>query len=181
MSSRRPTLPAHCGLTRRAWLGVALLCAAQLPVNAAQDALPAAKSLPDELALALKGGGPLVVMVSLDGCPFCKTVRQNYLSPLRTQEGLVVVQVDMRSAAPVRDFTAVTRTHDQLVRAWGVTMAPTLLFFGPAGAQVAPPLVGVSSPDYYGAFLDDRLAQARSASTPLQPRKTGHQTQPHQR
>lgn len=161
MSSLRPTMSAHCGLTRRAWLGVALLCAAQLPVNAAQAALPAAKSLPDELALALKSGGPLVVMVSLDGCPFCKTVRENYLSPLRTQEGLVVVQVDMRSAAPVRDFAAVTRTHDQLVRAWGVTMAPTLLFFGPAGAQVAPPLVGVSSPDYYGAFLDDRLTQAR--------------------
>ena len=181
MSSRSPNISAHCGLTRRTWLGVTLLCGIQLPVGAAQAALPAAKSLPDELALALKGGGPLVVMVSLDGCPFCKTVRQNYLSPLRVQERLIVVQVDMRSTAPVRDFHAATLTHEQLVRAWAITMAPTLLFFGPSGIEVAPRLVGVSSSDYYGGFLDDRLAQARSALTTFQPRKAGHQTQPHQR
>lgn len=168
-------------LTRRAWLGVTLLCGIQLPVGAAQAALPAAKSLPDELALALKGGSPLVVMISLDGCPFCKTVRENYLSPLRVQEGLIVVQVDMRSAVPVRDFNAASLTHEQLVRAWAITMAPTLLFFGPSGVEVAPRLVGVSSGDYYGAFLDDRLAQARSALTTFQPGKAGHQTQPHQR
>ena len=181
MSSRSPNISAHCGLTRRAWLGVTLLCGVQLPVGAAQAALPAARSLPDELALALKGGGPLVVMVSLDGCPFCKTVRENYLSPLRAQEGLIVVQVDMRSAAPVLDFNAAPLTHDKLTRVWAITIAPTLLFFGPSGVEVAPRLVGVSSRDYYGAFLDDRLAQARSASATFQPRKAGHQTKPHQR
>lgn len=168
-------------LTRRAWLGVTLQFGIESPVGAAQATLPAAKSLPDELALALKGGGPLVVMISLDGCPFCKTVRENYLSPLRVQEGLIVVQVDMRSAAPVRDFHAGSLTHEQLVRAWAITMAPALLFFGPSGVEVAPRLVGVSSGDYYGAFLDDRLAQARSALTTFQPGKAGHQTQPHQR
>lgn len=168
-------------LTRRAWLGLTLLCGIESPVGAAQAALPAAKSLPDELALALKGGGPLVVMVSLDGCPFCKTVRENYLSPLRAQEGLIVVQVDMRSAAPVVAFNAAALTHDRLTRAWAITMAPTLLFFGPSGVEVAPRLVGVSSQDYYGAFLDDRLAQARSALTTFQSGKAGHQAQPHQR
>jgi hypothetical protein len=162
MSSRSPNFLVPCSLTRRAWLGVTLLCGVQLTVGAAQAALPAAKSLPDELALALKGGGPLVVMVSLEGCPFCKTVRLNYLSPLRAHEGLIVVQVDMRSAAPVLDFNATALTHDKIVRAWAVTMAPTLLFFGPSGAEVAPRLVGVSSRDYYGAFLDARLAQART-------------------
>lgn len=163
--------------TRRAWLGVTLLCGVQLPVGAAQAALPAAKSLPDELALALKGGGPLVVMVSLDGCPFCKTVRENYLSPLRAQESSMVVQVDMRSATPVRDFNAATLTHDQLVRSWGITMAPALLFFGPSGVEVAPRLVGVSSRDYYGAFLDDRLAQARANLAKTSSVKTGKSTE----
>lgn len=162
MRSRSQSVAVPCGLSRRAWLGATLLCGILPPVGAAQTALPAAKSLVDELALALKGGSPLVVMVSLDGCPYCKTVRENYLSPLREQEGLVVVQVDMRSAAPLLDFNSVTRTHDQLVRAWAITMAPTLLFFGPAGVEVAPRLVGVSSRDYYGAFLDERLAQARA-------------------
>ena len=163
MSSHGPTISAQFSLTRRAWLGVTLLCGVHPSVGAAQAALPAANSLPDELALALKGGGPLVVMVSLDGCSFCKTVRENYLHPLRAQDGLIVVQVDMRSAAPVRDFKALQTTHDQLARAWATTVAPSLLFFGAGGTEVAPPLVGISSPDYYGALLDERLAKARTA------------------
>ena len=59
--------------------------------------LPPAIALPEELALALATGSPLVVMVSLEGCPFCKIVRESYLVPMRQEQGLPVVQVDMRS------------------------------------------------------------------------------------
>lgn len=148
---------------RRAWLAGALWLGAAGAIGAAQTALPAARSLRDELTLALRGGNPLVVMVSLDGCPFCKTARDHYLSPLREQQGLPVVQVDMRSAAGVQDFKGAAFTHDALVRAWNVTLAPTVLFFGHDGAEVAPRLRGAGSRDYYGTLLEQRLAQARAA------------------
>lgn len=125
--------------------------------------LPAAQSLPDELQQALRTGSPLVVMVSLDGCPFCKVARENYLAPLHQQEGLPVVQVDMRSARTVRNFAGATATHDQMVRTWGVKLAPTVLFFGRGGVEVAQRLNGGYIPDFYGAYLDERLAQARKA------------------
>ena len=123
--------------------------------------LPAAQSLPDELEAALRKGSPLVVMVSLDGCPFCKVARENYLAPLHQQEGLPVVQVDMRSARTLRDFTGATLTHDQRVRAWGVKVAPSVLFLGRGGVEVAERLSGGYIPDFYGAYLDERLVQAR--------------------
>ena len=125
--------------------------------------MPAARSLRDELALALQGGQPLVVLVSLPGCPYCKAVREQYLAPMREQQGLPVVQVDMMSARPVRDFKGAAITHDALVRSWNLAVAPTVLFFGPEGAEAAPLLAGIASPDYYGAYLDARLEQARSA------------------
>src|SRR5665647_3794118 len=93
MNSPMPGFSGSFWLTRRAWLGAALLLGAARTAGAAPVTLPAAKSLRDELALALKSGNPLVVLVSLDGCPFCKTVREHYLSPMREQEGLAVVQV----------------------------------------------------------------------------------------
>lgn len=163
MSLRSPELVGPLCLSRRAWLGAALSLGASSAIGAAALALPAARSLRDELSLALRGGQPLVVMVNLDGCPFCKTVRQHYLIALREQQGLPVVQVDMRSAAAVQDFKGAVLTHDTLVRAWNVTIAPTVLFFGHDGAEVAPRLLGAGSRDYYGAFLEQRLAQARSA------------------
>lgn len=83
--------------------------------------------------------------------------------PLREQQGLPVVQVDMQSSATVQDFKGVSMTHDALVHAWGIKAAPSVLFFGAGGTPAAPPLVGVVSPDYYGALLDERLAQAQQA------------------
>jgi thioredoxin-related protein len=119
--------------------------------------------LADELAQALKIGQPLVVMVSLDGCPFCRVARNGYLGPLRQQDGVPVVQINMRSAAPVRDFKRASVTHDQLVRTWNVKVAPTVLFFGPGGKEVAERLEGGYIEDFYGAYLAQRLQQARAA------------------
>lgn len=112
---------------------------------------------------ALKMGQPLVVMVSLDGCPFCHVARNNYLAPLRQQEGVPVFQLDWRSGAVVRDFGGSAVTHAQLVRAWKIKVAPTVLFFGPGGKEVGERLEGGYIEDFYGAYLTQRLQQARAA------------------
>lgn len=132
-----------------------------LTVRAAPDSrLPVALSLKDELAAALRLAQPLVVMVSLEGCPFCRVVREHHLLPLR-QEGQPIVQVDMRSDARVLDFAGQSRSHDELVRAWKVISAPTLIFFGKGAREVAPRLQGSSIPDFYGAYLEQRIHAAR--------------------
>jgi hypothetical protein len=126
-------------------------------------ALPVPVSLPDALAAALKNGSPLVVMVSLAGCPFCVIARDHYLAPLQGQSGLSIVQLDMRSRQLVQDFSGASQTHDQLIRGWGVKVAPTVLFLGRGGAEVAERMVGGYIPDFYGAYLDDRLRTARAS------------------
>ncbi len=151
------------GLGRRACLAAVAMLGLPGMARAAPVTLPGAQSLRDELALALRSGNPLVVLVSLDGCPFCKVAREHYLGPMRAQEDLPVVQIDMHSAATVRDFRGALLTHEQQVRAWKIALAPTVLFFGRDGAEVAPRLAGIGSPDYYGAKLDQRLEQARVA------------------
>ena len=138
-----------------AWLVLPGLSAAGVPT------LPPSASLMNELRNALRKGNPLVVMVSLEACIFCKTVRESHLVPMREQHGLDVVQVDMRTQQMSRDFKGAMATHEQLIRSWGVRVAPTVLFFGPGGVEVAERLTGGYIPDFYGAYLDDRLARAR--------------------
>jgi hypothetical protein len=142
---------------RLALLPLALSGAA--PVGAAT--FPIAASLQDELAAALRQGKPLVVMASLEGCPFCRTVRDSYLAPLRLETGQPVVQLDMGSAQAVRDFDGMQRTHGQVLRGWKIAVAPTVLFFGTGGREVAPRLAGTSIPDFYGAYLDERVRLAQ--------------------
>ncbi len=159
-------LPASYSLFpigRRQWLAAAL--AAVLPAaGAAPATLPTATSLADELAVALRHGEPLVVMVSLEGCPFCGVARNNYLAPLRAEGRLDIVQVDMRTSRLLKDFQGQPLTHDQMARRWAIKVAPTVLFFGRGGVEVAERLVGGYLPDFYGAYLDDRLQQARRAT-----------------
>ena len=125
--------------------------------------LPPAVSLADELALALAAGSPLVVMVSLEGCPFCKIVRESFLVPMRREQRLPVVQVDMRSQRSVKNFNATATTHEALIAAWRIEIAPTVLFLGPQGVEVAQRLVGGYIPDFYGAYLEQRLESGRRA------------------
>jgi hypothetical protein len=149
-------------LTRRRFSALPLaLGGAAWAARAHASTLPAPSSLAAELDKALSQGRPLVVMASLDGCPFCKVVRDSYLAPLRRETGQPVIQLDMRSAAPVLDFNATPRSHDAVLRAWAVNVAPTLLFFGRGGIEVAPRLAGASIPDFYGAYLDERVRIAR--------------------
>lgn len=133
---------------------------------AASSTIPPSQSLPDELTRALKSGNPLVVMVSLEGCPFCKIARENYLAPLREREGLPVVQIDMRSKAPVKDFGGALTTFEEWIRARNVKVAPTLLFFGRGGAEIVERMTGGYIPDFYGSYLDDRLREARKILQP---------------
>jgi thioredoxin-related protein len=127
---------------------------------AAPVTLPSTESLTASLDQALRVKQPLVVMVSLHGCAFCKAVRENYLQPLRAS-GLQVVQVDMRDNRALVDFDGTALTHDAWVRKQGIKLAPTVLFFGAQGREVATRLKGAYLPDFYGAYLDEQLALAR--------------------
>lgn len=147
------------GLTRRGLLLAATALPVLHPAQAAE--LPQAHNLQEELAAAVARRQPLVIMVSLGGCPFCKVARNNYLAPMHEQEGLHVAQVDMGSRDRLVDFLGATTTHGELVRQWKIRVAPTVLFFGRHGAEVAERLVGGYIPDFYGAYLDQRLEQAR--------------------
>lgn len=150
-------------LTRRQWLLLTSAWFASAPSMAAAAVLPTTLTLGLDLAKAWARHQPLLVMVSLDGCAFCKIVRDNYLGPMRERAGLEVVQIDMRNKASVVDFQGKLWTHDDLIRSWGVKVAPTVLFFGKGGVEVAERMVGAYIPDFYGTYLDDRLRTALAA------------------
>ena len=159
------TQPAPPLSRRRALLAAAVLPLAGWHVlgRAADAVLPPSVSLQQEIALALRMRKALVVMVSLHGCPFCRVVRDNFLIHLLRDEGQPVVQVNMQSGLALVGADGRATTHGAQVVAWKVAAAPTLLFLGPGGRELAPRLVGASIPDFYGAYLDERVLAANRA------------------
>ena len=139
--------------------------------RAQESALPRPASLPGAAAASARLSQPLVVLVSLPGCPFCERIRRAHLLPLQREQGQGVVQLDLGAATSVIDFDGMQRSHDAVVRSWRVTLAPTVLMFDAAGAEIAERLVGAGLADFYAAYLDQRLQTARAAlARPLPPR-----------
>jgi thiol-disulfide isomerase/thioredoxin len=132
-------------------------------ISATLKDIPEAKSLQTEISVALKTGYPLLVFVSLDNCPFCKIAKNNYLMPLMNEQSVPIVQVNFRYTTPVLDWQGKTLSQDQLVKAWAVKVAPTVLFLGKDGREIAPRLVGGSTSDFYGSYLEERIRTAQTA------------------
>ena len=150
-------------LKRRTCLVISLFAGMVFkPFNAfaASVQLPSAQSLPDELDKASKNKEPLIVMVSLAGCAYCKMARESYLGPMQKQ-GFPIVQVDMKSDRPVKGLSGQMQTHDQLVKQWRVSVAPTLIFLGPNGQELVDRMEGGYLPDFYGSYLAERIAKAK--------------------
>ncbi len=148
-------------LLRRRLLAATVCAVLVERVHAVLPQLPEALSLLDELHQALATGNPLLVMVSLEGCPFCRVARENYLIPMHDRQGLPVVQVDMRSRKLIKNFQGIMQTHDDWIRSMQVRVAPTILFFGRGGVELVERMSGGYIPDFYGAYLDERLRQAK--------------------
>ena len=118
--------------------------------------------LPDEFGRA--HGTVNVILLSRQGCPYCHVVRRNYLQPLATQQrdGIRVVEIRMDSERSLRDFSGRVTTHAQFARAHGARFAPTVLFLGSDGRELAERIVGLSE-DFFGAYLEAALQVASSA------------------
>jgi hypothetical protein len=131
---------------------------------AADTVLPILTSLPKAAASAKAKGEPLVVLVSLPGCPYCEIVRRNYLLPGRRDAGLQAWQIDTTdSKTPLLGFDGMSTTAAAQAKAWKVKFTPTVLFLGPEGQELAERLVGAGIPDFYGAYLGERLESSRKA------------------
>ena len=125
--------------------------------------LPSPASLRAVAQSAAAKGEPLVLMTTLVGCPYCDLVRNHYLLPMRRAGQVQAVQLDIRDRrSSLQDFAGNMTTPAEQVAAWKARFAPTVLFFGPQGQELAERLVGVAVPDFYGEYLEARLAEARA-------------------
>jgi hypothetical protein len=133
-------------------------------VHAKDSALPVPTSLPQAALAAKASGEPLVLLISLPGCVYCERVRRSYLLPARQNDGLQAWQLDVTDkVTALIGFDNQPTTAALQAKVWKATFTPTVLFISSQGQELAERLVGIAVPDFYGAYLEQRLATARKA------------------
>ena len=120
------------------------------------------KLLPD--VLAIEPGWLTIVLFSQPDCVFCEEVREHYLKPLLAARPrhIAAAEFQLDGSRRIKVWSQGTQGEAEFARQQKARFAPTLMFFGPEGEQLAPPIVGLSR-DFFGAYLDQRIQAASKA------------------
>lgn len=128
------------------------------------EILPPATDLQADGRLSSTQRLPILVFFRSDGCPFCREVEDLYLGPLARENAktprviLRVVEIDQTQA--MKGFDGAAGDMRAFARQQKVTLVPLIRFFGPEGEVLAPDLRGLSSRDFYAAYLEDSISVA---------------------
>lgn len=126
-------------------------------------------ALPKALTQAQKFQDRAVaIMVSSAHCPWCGLLINEQLIPrVRSTSGprLDVVVFDLADTQLVRLTPPGSPVQQFSPQAWAQAnryrVAPTLVMVSNACQPLFPPLVGYSSRDFYGAYLDEQVERAQ--------------------
>lgn len=120
--------------------------------------------LEDDLATAVDEGKDLLIIVEQPGCPYCREMHQvNLRIPQIVddiKDNFLVVQLDMRGSREVTDMDGTAMEERALVRKWGVTFTPTLIFIpkeAAEGSGTAKERAVMVMPGYFKPFHFDTM------------------------
>ena len=114
----------------------------------------------------------LILVAEIENCSFCKRVKNNFLLPLtqdkKWEPMFQVRRIDLNSLALVTDFSADTTTQKNLALALSADFSPTVLFLDPrSGERIGQDIIGLVTPDFYGFYLQQEIAQSYEQLTGL--------------
>jgi thioredoxin-related protein len=145
----------------------ALLTAAILACTPAAACAPAhaslrhAEDLGATARAARAAGVPLLIAFTETGCRYCARAREEYLVPLQASADhgarVVMREVDIRRATPLRDFSGQPVAPAQFARRYRVTRVPTVVVVDHDGNPLAEPIVGLPAEDFYRAYLQHAI------------------------
>ena len=152
MNSRWPAKPLH-------WLVLLMLYLPAVHTNA-EDTFPMLQD-----SRLLQPDRVLVLLAEIENCSFCERVKDNFLFPLTKDPNweplLQVRRIDLNSLQMLTDFSAQKISQKELAQAFSADFSPTLIFLNPrSGERIGEDIVGLVTPDFYGFYLQQQIAQS---------------------
>ena len=131
---------------------------------AAGEALPVAVDLRADAQLARAQRLPIVLFFHSTTCPFCRELEDLYLKPLQANNQkaprFLLRSVEISQTRPLVTFNGSKTDFRAFARQQGVTLVPHLRFLGPDGEVLAADLVGLTTREFYGGYLEDSITAA---------------------
>ena len=126
--------------------------------------VPLAADLSKEAKIARDKRIPILVLFSAPGCVYCDRVRNQVLIPTTLNadydDKVIMLEVEVGNNTKLIDFDGKRITQAQFASKHKVVFTPTVKFFDARGHEVADPIVGLVTLDYYGGVFDQGIENA---------------------
>lgn len=145
------------GLASLAWIATA----GAAPQD---DELRFAVDLTRDAAEARTKQVPILILFVAPNCPYCERVKREFLLPMQRNpeyaNKVIFRQLFQKSRSTLLDFDGKTTSHSLFAKQHQIKFTPTVKLFDADGGALTDPLVGLSTPDFYGAYLDASIDEA---------------------
>ena len=120
---------------------------------------------------------PILLMFAADHCAYCHVVEDDFLEPMlrsgEYEDKVLIRKLDLDNYAQLTDFDGSRIDPGELAGRYDISVTPTLVFIDAEGRQLAAKMVGLTTPDFYGGYIDqaietalERLNRRRSKNRP---------------
>ena len=107
---------------------------------------------------------PILIFFSMNHCPFCIEVEEDYLKPmLRNSEydnKVIIRKVRVDGIADVYDFDGKDRDLEEIGDKYNVSMVPTVILVDANGKALDAPIRGIANSHFYSHELDKAIARS---------------------
>lgn len=101
---------------------------------------------------------PVLMFFSMEHCPFCKEVEEDYLKPMlrnvEYDDKVIIRKIKIDESDAISDFKGSQRDPGEFSEEYNVSMVPTLVLVDHKGKKLSPPIRGIANRHYYSAELD---------------------------
>ena len=137
---------------------------AQQSLLASEAELKRAGNLAEVARSSRQQGIPVIVFVSRDACPYCRTLRKTILDPMlaadKFENRAILVEVSLDRVEPLTGFANKDVTAKVFAERYRAEITPTLLFLDFEGREIGKRIVGISNLELYGYYLQKSIDQA---------------------
>ncbi len=119
--------------------------------------IPPANNLSEIGRVSRQQDIPVIVFVSRDACPYCRTLRDTILGPMLTankfEHTAILVELSLDRVETLTGFDNKQMTPAAFGERYQAEITPTLLFLDSKGREVSKRIVGISNLEFYGYYL----------------------------
>ncbi len=141
-----------------AWLAI-LSCG----IGLARADVPYAQDLQKDAEAARAVQGVVLLVFVGAHCSYCETALNEFLIPMSGNADylskVVMRRVESSGFRDLKDFQGRKMSHRKFAGDIGARLTPTVMIFDGEGHQLTKPVVGITTLDYYGFYLDQAIDQ----------------------